>query len=79
MRPAIEMKKGRMQSAMEYLIVYGIAFLIIAIAVILLYRVFASPASKIYNSCSFAAGVTCSEIVFGTNSLTSNSAPDRPA
>ncbi len=67
-------RSGRLQSATELLVIYGIAFLILAVVITVLYSVFASPSSKIYNTCNFAGGVTCGEIILGTNSVTSNTA-----
>ena len=72
MLPMIQRWKARAQSGTELLIVYGIALLIIVIVAVLIYRLFPSSAATVYNSCTFSGGVTCSEIILGVNTITSN-------
>lgn len=67
-------RKGdrKQQAAIEYLLVYGIAFLVILIAAGFLYTLYQSPGSKVPNTCTFSAGVTCSDIIIATNTMTGN-------
>ena len=63
-------KRGsRQQVALEYLIVYGIAFLIIVVAVAFLFGIFKSPSSRIPNTCTFSGGVTCTDLVLASNNI----------
>ncbi len=68
----ISRKKGKGQSALEYLITYGWAILIIAVVVSLLYFFVAVPSSVVPNSCSFTSGVDCQDMEFGSNSINSS-------
>ena len=62
------------QAALEYLIIYGAAILIVAVAMVLLYYL-TSPTTSVPNSCQFASGSpTCIDAIIGTNSVTSNTA-----
>ncbi|ASI14087.1 cell surface protein [Candidatus Mancarchaeum acidiphilum] len=61
------------QSALEYLVTYGWAILIIAIIVSLLYFFVAVPSSVIPNSCSFTTGANCEDMELGSNSISHTS------
>ena len=65
-------EEGKGQSALEYLITYGWAILIIAVVVSLLYFFVAVPSSVVPNSCSFTSGVDCQDMEFGSNSINSS-------
>lgn len=60
------------QSVIEYLTTYGWAFLFISIIAIALYFYLAVPTSITSNACNFSNGVSCSEIIIGTNTVTHN-------
>ncbi|MDE1865468.1 MAG: beta-propeller fold lactonase family protein [Candidatus Micrarchaeota archaeon] len=61
--------KEMAQAAMEYLIIYGIALFIIIIAVVILYNIFGSPQKNVPDVCTFAGGVTCTDIGIGVNTV----------
>ena len=58
------------QSAVEYLITYGWAILIIVLAVSLLYFYVLLPTLSTPNSCAFAMPISCQDIVLSTNTIT---------
>src|SRR5574337_881936 len=58
---------NKAQSAMEYLVTYGWAILIIAIVVSLLYLYVIVPSTVVPSSCSFVSGAYCNNIIVGTN------------
>ena len=58
------------QSAIEYLITYGWAILIIAVVISLLYLYVAVPKILVPSTCSFVTGATCQDMIFGTNTIT---------
>ncbi|MDE1868513.1 MAG: hypothetical protein KGH60_00905 [Candidatus Micrarchaeota archaeon] len=58
---------GKAQSAMEYLVTYGWAILIIAIVVSLLYLYVIVPSTVVPSTCSFVSGAYCNNIIVGTN------------
>ena len=62
--------KRRGQSAMEYLITYGWAILLVAIIVSLLYLYVVVPHIIVPSSCSFVSGAYCNDIVLGSNAIT---------
>jgi len=66
------MLRSKAQSAMEYLITYGWAILIIAIAATLLFFYVSAPRVLPPSTCSFVTGAYCNSMVFGTNSVTHN-------
>ncbi len=74
MQPTHKRGKPRGQAAFDYLIAYCVVFLIIAISITLLYRLFSAPQSAIPNTCIFSGGVTCGYISINTNSITGNTA-----
>ncbi|MEM3827339.1 MAG: hypothetical protein QXR58_01940, partial [Candidatus Micrarchaeaceae archaeon] len=55
------------QSAMEYLITYGWAVLLIAIIASLLYLYLAVPHIIVSSTCSFVSGAYCNDLVVGAN------------
>ena len=61
------------QSALEYLVTYGWAILIIAIIVSLLYFFVAVPSSVVPNSCSFVTGANCEDMELGSNTISHTS------
>jgi hypothetical protein len=70
----VRMGNRKQQAAIEYLLVYGIAFLVILIAAGFLYTLYQSPGSRVPNTCTFSGGVTCSDIIIATNTMTGNTA-----
>jgi len=67
-RQALEREK-KAQSAVEYLLTYSWAILIIAIVIgVMLYFVLA-PSYLPPNTCTFVTGVYCKGIVFGSNAI----------
>ncbi|MEM3883983.1 MAG: hypothetical protein QXT94_03560, partial [Methanothrix sp.] len=61
---------GKAQSALEYLITYGWAILIIAVVISLLYLYVAVPKIIVPSTCSFVTGAVCQDLIFGTNATT---------
>lgn len=55
---------------MEYLVTYGWALLVLAIVLALIYVYSSSSLSYIPGSCAFSSGITCGDIVLGTNTIT---------
>ncbi|MCL4387952.1 hypothetical protein M1567_02250, partial [Candidatus Marsarchaeota archaeon] len=62
--------KTKAQSALEYLITYGWAILIIAVAISLLYLYIAVPKVIVPSTCNFVTGAVCQDMIFGTNTTT---------
>jgi len=62
-------RKG--QSATEYLITYGWAILLAAISVSILYFFILVPSAIAPNTCSFAYGAYCQDMILGSNSISS--------
>jgi len=62
--------KGKSQSALEYLITYGWAILIIAVVISLLYLYVAVPKVIVPSTCSFLTGAVCQDMIFGTDTTT---------
>ncbi|MDE1856895.1 MAG: hypothetical protein KGH98_02300 [Candidatus Micrarchaeota archaeon] len=60
----------RQQSALEYLVTYGWALVIIAVAAVLLYAYINSPGQVTSSSCNFVQGAYCNDMVLGTNITT---------
>ena len=58
------------QSAMEYMITYSWAILIIAVAVALLYLYLVAPRVIVSSQCSFKIGAYCEDMVLGSNTIT---------
>ncbi len=61
----------KIQSASEFLSIYGFAILGIAIFSIILYFLLTVPTSVVPNQCSFSGYFACKDISIGSNSLTS--------
>ena len=72
MQNADATKKGasRAQSAIDFLVTYGWALLIVAVVLALLYSYTSLPANIVPGSCNFYSSISCTDIVFSTNSLT---------
>ena len=67
-----DFKKGRKgQSTLEYFLVYGWALFLALIVVILLYIFIFAPSAIAPNSCSFAYGAYCQDMILGSNSISS--------
>ncbi|MEM4099008.1 MAG: hypothetical protein QXW57_04595 [Candidatus Micrarchaeaceae archaeon] len=62
----------RAQASSEYLIIYSVAILLIAILAAMFYFFVIAPSSILPNSCSFSYGATCSSLIFGSNSTASS-------
>lgn len=60
------------QSAMEYLVTYSWAILIITIVVAILYFYYSIPTQIVSNSCTFVNGAYCTDFIIGTNTATHN-------
>ena len=73
MRPSSK-PGARQQAALEYLSVYATAILMITVAAVLLYHILITPSSRVPNTCTFAGGVTCADILLSSNSMTGNTA-----
>ena len=54
------------QSAFEYLITYGWALLILAVVLIILFYFTTVPSKVVPNTCQFATGAYCEDMVLGT-------------
>ncbi|ASI13657.1 cell surface protein [Candidatus Mancarchaeum acidiphilum] len=65
--------KKNAQSALEYLVTYGWAILIIAVVISLLYFFVAVPSNVVPNSCSFVTGANCEDMELGSNSISHTS------
>ncbi len=59
------------QSASEFLSVYGIALLIIAVVTVIIYAITSLPSSTVPNTCTFSGYVSCRNIAIGSNTLAS--------
>ncbi|MDE1846070.1 MAG: hypothetical protein KGH53_02210 [Candidatus Micrarchaeota archaeon] len=64
----------KIQSATEYLLTYGWAFLIIAIAAASLYLFVFAPSTLTASTCTFTSGVYCQDLVLGSSSTLSKMA-----
>ncbi|MFP3289079.1 MAG: Ig-like domain-containing protein [Candidatus Micrarchaeota archaeon] len=65
-------KRGRKgQSTLEYFLVYGWALLLALIVAVLLYIFIFAPSAIAPNSCSFAYGAYCQDMILGSNSISS--------
>lgn len=62
----------RMQAATEYLITYGWALLIIAVAIGAIAYFVTVPSSIVTNTCTFSSTLICSDVSFGTNTTSGN-------
>ena len=61
------------QSAMEYIIIWGSALVIVAIAIVLLYKFIPSATSPVPILCNFVeSGITCQDILAILNPVTAN-------
>ncbi|MGC9190989.1 MAG: Ig-like domain-containing protein, partial [Candidatus Micrarchaeia archaeon] len=63
-------KSSRAQSALEYLVTYGWAILLVTIVMALLYLYLFVPKVIVPASCSFTSGAYCNDLVVGTNATT---------
>ena len=61
----------KIQSASEFLSIYGFAILGIAIFSIILYFLLTIPTSAVPNQCAFSGYFACKDISIGSNSITS--------
>ena len=62
----------RLQAGIELLSTYGLALIIITVVVAVLFFVFNAPHAVAQNLCSFTNGVTCTDVVLGSNVVTHN-------
>ena len=58
------------QSALEYLVTYGWALLLVAIVASLLYLYVLAPSAIVPSQCSFASGMQCKDLILGMNYTT---------
>ena len=65
--------RSRAQSAVEYLVTYGWAMLLIGVVISLLYLYLIVPGVVASNSCSFLSGAYCVDLVLGSNVTTHSS------
>ncbi len=65
-------KPRRGQSSLEYISIYGWAFLILGIMLSVLYLYINEPGQLVTNSCNFVNSIHCDELVIMTNSMTHN-------
>ncbi|MDE1846059.1 MAG: Ig-like domain-containing protein [Candidatus Micrarchaeota archaeon] len=66
--------KFRLQSATEYLLTYGWAFLIAVIVVASLYLFIFAPSAIAPSSCTFTSGVYCQDLILGSSATLSKMA-----
>ncbi|MDE1762513.1 MAG: hypothetical protein KGH78_04980, partial [Candidatus Micrarchaeota archaeon] len=64
----------RLQSATEYLLTYGWAFLIAAVVIASLYLFVFAPSGIVPSSCSFQSGAYCQDLVLGSSASLSKMA-----
>jgi hypothetical protein len=64
----------REQASIEYLAMYGIAVLVILVALVFLYSFLTLPSTSVPNTCQFTQAAICVDSVIGTNTVTSNTA-----
>ncbi len=57
------------QAAIDFLLTYGLAFLIIGVIIAVLYVVLLQVPSSIPSTCSFETGLECKAVIFGSNAL----------
>ena len=62
-------RKG--QSTLEYFLVYGWALFLALIVAVLLYIFIFAPSAIAPNTCSFAYGAYCQDMILGSNSISS--------
>lgn len=62
----------RGQSSIEYLTTYGVAMLIVALSISVLFLVFTQPTFIAPNSCNFVDGMICEEVVIAPAAASSN-------
>ena len=65
-------RNGKLQSAMEYLLTYGWAILILVVIVYLMYYLVILPATITSSHCSVTFGAFCQDIIMGSNAIYSN-------
>ena len=65
------MKKKGAQSAVEFLVTYGWAILVIAIIISFLYFFVLAPPNVVPTQCTTSGQLNCQDIVFGANELLS--------
>ncbi|MGC9190512.1 MAG: Kelch repeat-containing protein [Candidatus Micrarchaeia archaeon] len=58
------------QSAIEFVVSYSWAILIIAVVVVFAYLFYSMPNSIAPSSCSFESGLFCNDVILATNSVT---------
>ncbi|MEM0150052.1 MAG: hypothetical protein QXW10_04105, partial [Candidatus Micrarchaeaceae archaeon] len=58
------------QSALEYLVTYGWAILLVSIIIALLYLYVIVPKVIVPSSCTFVSGAYCNDLMVGTNVTT---------
>ena len=59
----------RLQPAMEYLTTYGLALLIIVIAVVMLYIFVVVPSASAPTICTFNSGASCNDVILESNTV----------
>jgi hypothetical protein len=67
-----KVKNKKLQSAIEYLLTYGWAILILVVIVYLMYYLVILPATITSSHCSMTFGVYCQDIIMGSNAVYSN-------
>ncbi len=65
-------RRMKVQSAAEFLSVYGFAILALAILSILIYAFILVPGTSVSNVCTFPGYITCRTLSIGTNSIATN-------
>ncbi len=58
------------QSSIEYIVIYGIAILIIAAVIVIITTSTAAPNLIVPSSCNFVDGLSCHDIIVETNAIT---------
>ncbi|MFP3278597.1 MAG: hypothetical protein RXO43_03535, partial [Candidatus Micrarchaeota archaeon] len=59
------------QTSTEYLITYGWAILLATVSILILYLFVFAPSAIAPNTCSFAYGAYCQDMILGSNSISS--------
>ncbi|MEM3460240.1 MAG: hypothetical protein QXO24_03380, partial [Candidatus Micrarchaeaceae archaeon] len=60
------------QSAIEYLLTYSWALIIVALIMAIFFFLVYAPSIVVPSMCSFVSGAYCQDMVFGSNSVSSS-------
>ncbi len=71
-KPRVSNNSKKAQSAIEYMLSYSWAIIVVAVVFVLLYLFVFVPGTIAPNTCTFSNGANCQAIVFGSNSQSSS-------